>query len=130
MSNPQQPELGRSRRTPTQDPDAAATVIEAQRPPQTTGPAGPVPEDNQPGHHPPQEQDKPDLDAFAAKLGIPDETGTVPEAPTPERGTTLAPAGARRRAPVLAVAAVAAGIVATVVLVRRRRGARWARLRR
>ena len=30
---------------------------------------GPVPEDNQPGHHPPHEQDRPDLDAMAARLG-------------------------------------------------------------
>ena len=28
-----------------------------------------VPPDNEPGHHPPKEQDKPDLDKFAAKLG-------------------------------------------------------------
>ena len=35
-----------------------------------------VPPENQPGHHPPEEQDKPDLDAFAAKLG------TDPKAPT------------------------------------------------
>ncbi len=35
-----------------------------------------VPPENQPGHHPPDEQDKPDLDAFAAKLG------TDPKAPT------------------------------------------------
>lgn len=35
-----------------------------------------VPPDNQPGHHPVKEQDKPDLDAFAAKLG------TDPEAPS------------------------------------------------
>lgn len=35
-----------------------------------------VPPENQPGHHPPEEQDKPDLDAFAAKLG------TDPKAPS------------------------------------------------
>jgi hypothetical protein len=33
-----------------------------------------APPDNEPGHHPDHEQDKPDLDAFAEKLGIePDE---------------------------------------------------------
>ena len=42
----------------------------------TGGETGPIPAENQPGHHPPKEQDKPDLDAFAAKLG------TDPEAPT------------------------------------------------
>lgn len=31
--------------------------------------AGPVPEDNLPGHHPEQEQDQPDLDAMAERLG-------------------------------------------------------------
>ena len=31
--------------------------------------AGPVPEDNLPGHHPDHDQDRPDLDAVAAKLG-------------------------------------------------------------
>ena len=34
-----------------------------------------MPPENQPGHHPPKEQDKPDLDAFAARLG------TDPKAP-------------------------------------------------
>jgi hypothetical protein len=49
MGRPQQPELARSGKTDL-DP-------------------GPVPPENQPGHHPPEESDKPDLDAFAAKLG-------------------------------------------------------------
>ncbi|MBL8774539.1 MAG: hypothetical protein JNK12_01355 [Acidimicrobiales bacterium] len=31
--------------------------------------AGPVPEDNLPGHHPDHEQDKPDLTAVAERLG-------------------------------------------------------------
>ena len=35
----------------------------------TGGETGPIPAENQPGHHPPKEQDKPDLDAFAARLG-------------------------------------------------------------
>ncbi len=32
--------------------------------------AGAVPEDNQPGHKPERDQDKPDLDAFAARFGV------------------------------------------------------------
>lgn len=36
--------------------------------------AGPVPEDNLPGHHPDADQDRPDLDAMAERLG------TVPPA--------------------------------------------------
>lgn len=38
--------------------------------PGDSGPVGPVPEDNQPGHHPEREQDQPDLDAFARRLSI------------------------------------------------------------
>ncbi|MFN7150473.1 MAG: hypothetical protein ACK4V6_13455 [Microthrixaceae bacterium] len=38
--------------------------------PGESGPTGPVPEDNQPGHHPEREQDQPDLDAFARRLSI------------------------------------------------------------
>jgi hypothetical protein len=34
---------------------------------------GPVPEDNQPGHQPAEDQDKPDLDRFAQRFGIPPE---------------------------------------------------------
>ena len=40
------------------------------RNPGDSGPTGPVPADNQPGHHPETEQDRPDLDAFARKLSI------------------------------------------------------------
>lgn len=46
---------------------------------------GPVPEDNQPGHHPAHEQDQPDLDALAARLGaVPPEER--PDAPSEDRG--------------------------------------------
>ncbi len=38
--------------------------------PGDSGPTGPVPEANQPGHHPDHEQDRPDLDAFARRLSI------------------------------------------------------------
>jgi hypothetical protein len=72
MSNPQQPELARSRKTPSQDQDAVAAVVEGRKLPGSGGPGGPVPEDNQPGHHPTEEQDKPDLDAFAERLGVTD----------------------------------------------------------
>lgn len=56
MTTPQQPELARSQRsavTPV-PPDATSTKARA-----TSEGAGPVPEDNLPGHHPPVEQDKP-----------------------------------------------------------------------
>lgn len=118
MSNPQQPELARSRKTPSLDQDAVATVVEGQRLPGADAPAGPVPVDNQPGHHPAKEQDKPDLDAFAAKLGIVE----APEDDTAGRE----PAGTRKVAPA-AVAGIVAGVLGAilgVLFVRRRRSRR------
>jgi hypothetical protein len=75
MARPQQPELARSGKTDI-DPDHVETGLQGQPTPATGGETGPVPPENQPGHHPPKEQDKPDLDAFAARLG------TDPKAPT------------------------------------------------
>ncbi|MEW6477500.1 MAG: hypothetical protein AB1679_35060, partial [Actinomycetota bacterium] len=74
MARPQQPELARSAKTDL-DPDHVETGLQGQKQPAAGGEAGPVPPENQPGHHPPEEQDKPDLDAFAARLG------TDPKAP-------------------------------------------------
>jgi hypothetical protein len=75
MGRPQQPELARSAKTDL-DPDHVETGLQGQRnKPAPAGETGPVPPDNQAGHHPPEEQDKPDLDAFAARLG------TDPKAP-------------------------------------------------
>lgn len=49
---------------------------------------GPVPEANRPGHHEPEEQDRPDLDAFAERLGIVTEdqssSGPPQEAAAPD----------------------------------------------
>lgn len=120
MSNPQQPELARSRKTPAQDQDAVAGVLEGQDRPGTSGPAGPVPEDNQPGHHPAHEQDKPDLDAFAARLGV------VEREPAAAAAEPAADAsGGRARRPLVAVAlavlTTALGVLG-VVAARRRRG--------
>lgn len=62
MSKPQQPELHRSGRGAS-DPASAKTKAEVDgKAPQSSG-AGPVPEENLPGHHPEHEQDKPDLGA-------------------------------------------------------------------
>lgn len=100
MSNPQQPELARSRKTPALDPDAVAGVA-ASGAPASTDPVAPVPADNQPAHHPEQEQDKPDLDAFAARLGVATDerpeaaTDERPEAATEERPGESAPADER-----------------------------------
>ena len=73
MSRPQQPEIARSGRTDV-DPDHVGEALEGARAPRSKGKTGPVPPENQPGHHPPEEQDKPDLDAFAAKLTASDVT--------------------------------------------------------
>lgn len=60
MPNPQQPELRRRALGATVD-DSAKSKADASLADQ--GGTGPVPEDNQPGHHPDDEQDKPDLPA-------------------------------------------------------------------
>ncbi|MDQ4149332.1 MAG: hypothetical protein M3164_04985 [Actinomycetota bacterium] len=57
MSRPQQPELARSGKGST-DQDSAKIKAESEvRADQQS--FGKVPEDNQPGHHPEKEQDKP-----------------------------------------------------------------------
>ncbi len=68
MSKPQQPELGRSGHTPVTEGQHAGEVIQGEGQPGDQGPSGPVPEDNQPGHHPDQEQDQPDLERFRERL--------------------------------------------------------------
>jgi hypothetical protein len=56
MTTPQQPELARSRRS---EVDPAAAKTRTGGPTTAKGRTGPVPEDNLPGHHPEEEQDKP-----------------------------------------------------------------------
>lgn len=59
MSNPQQPEIRRSGRG-----EVVEDAVKGRHggPSDEVGNTGPVPEDNQPGHHPEVEQDKPTLD--------------------------------------------------------------------
>jgi hypothetical protein len=64
VAKPQQPELHRSSLTPA-DP-ASAKSQAASTPPGGQESIGPVPEDNIPGHHPDEEQDKP-IEAFVAR---------------------------------------------------------------
>ena len=59
MAKPQQPELHRSGKGAT-DPASAKAAAEVGGAGGATGPTGPIPEDNLPGHHPEQEQDKPE----------------------------------------------------------------------
>ena len=115
MSNPQQPELARSRKTPAQDQDAVASVVEGQRQPASGGPSGPIPEENQPGHHPAKEQDKPDLDAFAEKLGVAENTASA----AGERDAGPLPAS--RRNTYIGAASAGASVVALAVVAGRRR---------
>lgn len=128
MSNPQQPELARSRKTPAQDQDAVAGVLDGQREIGAAAPRGPVPPENQPGHHPNEDQDKPDLSAFAEKLGTM-EPSEREEQPATTRAT--APA-AERRTLVTGVSAVAALLAAVLAVVvgRRVRSRRTRRSRR
>ncbi len=123
MSNPQQPELARSRKTPALDPDAAAAVIDGQGVPQADEARGPVPPDNQPGHHPVEQQDKPDLNAFAQKLGAvePSDRSDTREG----RDATLRAYGSRRvQAGAAAAVATLVALVLAVVTGRRRRSRR------
>ena len=119
MPNPQQPELARSRKTPALDPDAAATVIEGQSHPGADEARGPVPAENQPGHHPAEEQDQPDADAFAAKLGtMPPAEREVWEEQQQAEQAASAPAAGRSR--LVVVAATAFGLILAVLALRRR----------
>ncbi len=100
-----------------------AAVIDGQSVPGADEPRGPVPPDNQAGHHPVEEQDKPDLNAFAQKLGTmePSDRSDTPEG----RDATLRAYGRRRmQAGVAAVVATLAAVVLAVVTVRRRRSRR------
>jgi hypothetical protein len=122
MSNPQQPELARSRKTPAQDQDAVAGVLDGQREVGADAPRGPVPPENQAGHHPAEEQDKPDLDKFAAKLGTM-EPAEREEVLKDEPPSVVNPtAGRRNVAPrAAAVAAAALAVLLGVILGRRLR---------
>lgn len=89
MAKPQQAELRRSGQVPALDPDATESRLEAHDRPGSSGPQGPVPEDQRPGHHPDEEQDKPDMDAFAERLGIVSDEEEPPEAPHVEEDSKV-----------------------------------------
>ena len=104
MAKPQQPELRRSGTVPALDPDAAESDLKAHRRPGDSGKGGPIPEEQQPGHHPEQEQDKPDLDKFAERLGIVAEGEEPEDAPRvedtePGNVTPLKPSKPTKKAP-------------------------------
>lgn len=105
MAKPQQPELRRSGMVPDLDPDATETVLSAQDEPKTSRARKKVPEEQQPGHHPDEEQDKPDMEKFAERLGIvseddePDDAPRVEEEPPrPTRTTSKTTKAAKGKA--------------------------------
>jgi hypothetical protein len=59
MSSPQQPELRRSGRGDVTQ-EGRREAREAEEQPASGGRTGPVPPDNQPGHRPEHDQDKPE----------------------------------------------------------------------
>lgn len=67
MTKPQQPELERSGHTPV-DQTRHAKEAAGNEPLPGSDPVRPVPEDNQPGHRPEDEQDQPDLERFRERL--------------------------------------------------------------
>lgn len=69
MGRPQQPELYRSGETAL-EPDSVESELVAHPRPRSRGRVGKMPADNRPGHHPEQEQDQPDRDAVARRLGL------------------------------------------------------------
>jgi cobalamin biosynthesis Mg chelatase CobN len=86
----------------------------------TDAPGGPVPAENQPGHHPAKEQDRPDLDAFAERLGVveareQDHAEDQSTAPTERSG---------RSAPAIVGVVAALFVVLAVLAGRRRRRSR------
>ena len=100
-----------------------AAVIDGQSVPGADEPRGPVPPDNQPGHRPVEEQDKPDLNAFAQKLGTmePSDRSDTPEG----RDATLGADGSRRvQAGMAAAVATLVAVVLAVATGRRRRSRR------
>lgn len=66
MVKPQQPELARSGKGATSDDAVKSFLTAPDKGAGERGIGGPIPEDNLPGHHPAEEQDKP-VDAFVAK---------------------------------------------------------------
>lgn len=92
------------------------------QPPETTDAPGPVPADNQPGHHPSKEQDKPDLTAFAQKLGVAEGPDTTAGGGAGAAAGDVRPG--RSKVLVMALAAAAALLAACGLAVTLRRRSR------
>ena len=83
MARPNSSNLRPSATTPAFESHSPASHVDAHARPSARGESGPVPEENSPGHHPEHDQDKPDLDAFAARFSgrdlddLPTDTGLL-----------------------------------------------------
>ncbi len=98
MAKPQQPELHRSSLSPT-DPASVKSRPPAPAAASGDGPA-PVPEENRPGHHPEQDQDKP-TERFIARTSRRSPAARPAAAGTAAAGSpgSRAPAGRRNSSP-------------------------------
>lgn len=110
MPEPQQPELARSRKGATSE-RSTKSKLTGEGVPAAEGPAGPVPEANQPGHHPEVEQDKPSEPPPVPRP----RRATEPAARQPAADDGPRPAGGPTRLPfrfrpLLAPAAAALGV--------------------
>lgn len=84
MSKPQSPELRRTGRNPALDPDNVATRLEAAPQPGSSGPHGPIPPDNRPGHRPERDQDQPEMSDFVARFRTAAAPGGESSEPGPD----------------------------------------------
>lgn len=84
MPTPQQPELRRSGDNAVR-PGGPDDKVAAPSKPEVGGETGPVPADNLPGHHPAEEQDKPDPDEFVARAKEQTKKKKAPATKAPAR---------------------------------------------
>lgn len=125
MAKPQQQELRRSGRVPALDPDATEAARSADGPLGASDTNAPIPEDQRPGHHPEHDQDKPDMDAFAERLGVTGDESGERAAATAHAGTAAEddhwsrPGWLRLALTMLGTGLVAAVIGGVIALIRR-----------
>lgn len=110
----------------SKSPEQSRPATSAFDPPGKHG-GGPVPEENSPGHHPAHEQDKPDLDAFAARFSgrdlddLPSDTGVVTDRSAKADRTDRSAGDQSLTRWIAAIAALATLAAALAYWVRRRR---------
>lgn len=121
MPNPQQAELRRSERIPSLTPDASEAALSAEKTPTPTDPRAPVPDEQRPGHDAAHDQDKPDMDAMAERLGVrPPESEQ--QAPAEDGGQVRGRIRRRQKRTLVAIVVVGSGVAYGVIrrFIRRR----------